>query len=452
MNTTDPVSRASARTCLAIVLAAGEGTRMKSARPKVLHAIAGRSMLAHVLSAVREAGANRVAVVLGPGRDDVAAEVNRTLPEAATFIQHERRGTAHAVLTARSLIEEGFDDLIVAYADTPLARAETFAALRAPLAQGTDVAVLGFQAADPSGYGRLLQEGGRLVAIREEKDASEAERQVAFANAGLMALQGDAALAMLEAIDDRNAKSEFYLTDAVAVAVARGGTAAAVEAPENEVLGVNDRLQLAAAEAVMQARLRASAMAGGATLVAPDTVFLSHDTQLGRDVVVEPNVCFGLGVKVEDGAVIRAFSHLEGARVGTGATIGPFARLRPGADLAARVHIGNFVEVKNARVGAGAKINHLSYMGDAEIGAGTNVGAGAITCNYDGILKHRTVIGEGAFIGTNSSRVAPLHIGNAAYIGSGSVITEDVPDGALALGRGRQTVREGWAASRKPKG
>lgn len=449
MNQSNKTPHSRPRTCLAVVLAAGEGTRMRSARPKVLHGIAGRSMLAHVLSAVSGAGAARVAVVLGPDRDDVAAEVNNTLPEAAIYIQRERRGTAHAVLAAREALADQADDLIVAYADTPLIAPATFQRLRQPLAEGAAVSVLGFHAADPSGYGRLMTADGRLLAIREEKDATESERAIAYCNAGLMALRGDLALSLLERIGNANAKSEFYLTDAVELAVADGGRAVAVEAPEAEVQGVNDRIQLAGAEAVLQDRLRRNAMLAGATLIAPETVFFSHDTRLGRDVVVEPHVWFGLGVTVEDGALIHAFSHLEGAHVGAGGSIGPFARLRPGAALADNVRIGNFVEIKNAELATGVKINHLSYVGDSTVGRGANVGAGTVTCNYDGHRKHRTEIGEGAFIGTNSSLVAPVRIGAGAYIGSGSVITEDVPEGALGLGRARQAVKEGWAARLK---
>jgi bifunctional UDP-N-acetylglucosamine pyrophosphorylase/glucosamine-1-phosphate N-acetyltransferase len=415
---------------------------MKSARPKVLHAVAGRSMLAHVLTAVRDAGATDVVAVIGPGRDDAAAEVKATFPEAHIAVQTERLGTAHAVLAARAQLAAGADDVIVAYADTPLVTPSTFARLREPLADGAAVAVLGFEAADPAGYGRLVRRDGDLVAIREERDATPEERAITLSNAGLMSLRGDLALSLLEAIDNRNAKGEFYLTDAVEVAVARGERAAVVAAPETEVQGVNDRAQLAAAEAVLQARLRASAMAGGATLVSPETVYLSADTVLGRDIVIEPNVVFGPGVTVGNGVIIRAFSHLEGAVIGEGAIIGPFARLRPGAKLGEGVHVGNFVEVKNADLGRGVKANHLTYIGDATIGAGTNIGAGTITCNYDGYGKHRTSIGEGAFIGVNAALVAPVSIGNGAYIGTGSVITDDVPAEALAIGRARQVVKE----------
>ena len=439
------------RSCCAVILAAGEGTRMKSARPKVLHEIAGRSMVGHVAEAVRRAGASQIAVVVGPGRDDVAAEARRISPDLEAFTQAERRGTAHAVLAARAALERGAEDLVVAFADTPLIRPETLSRLRAPLAQGAAVVVLGFEARDPAGYGRLVREGGRLAAIREERDASEDERRITLCNAGLMALRGDLALALLGGVDNRNAKGEFYLTDVVEAALAAGEPAEVVIAAEDEVLGVNDRLQLAEAEAAMQARLRRAAMSDGVTLVAPETVFFSHDTRIGRDVVVEPYVYFGPGVVVEEGAVVHAFSHLEGARVARHATLGPYARLRPGALLGEKARIGNFVEIKNAEIGAGAKVNHLSYVGDATVGANANIGAGTITCNYDGFSKHRTAIGEGAFVGTNTSLVAPVTVGDGAYIGSGSVITMNVPADALALGRGRQAVKEGWAAAFRQK-
>jgi bifunctional UDP-N-acetylglucosamine pyrophosphorylase/glucosamine-1-phosphate N-acetyltransferase len=423
---------------------------MRSAIPKVLHRVAGRTMLAHVLHAVRAAGADRIAVVIGPDRDDVAAEARRIAPEAGIFVQTERHGTAHAVLAARSALEQGADDVVVAFADTPLVTPETFASLRAPLREGAALAVLGFEAKSPTGYGRLIQQRGSLVAIREEKDASAEERAIRLCNAGLMAIAGRDALNLLTRIGNRNAKGEYYLTDAVELAAAAGRPVAVVLASETEVQGVNDRSQLAAAEADMQSRLRRAVMAEGVTLVAPETVFLQADTKIGRDVVVEPNVFFGPGVEVESDVHIRSFCHIEGARIGAGAIIGPFARLRPGATLGEGVHIGNFVEVKNADLGAGVKANHLAYLGDASVGAGTNVGAGTITCNYDGARKHRTEIGPNAFIGTNTSLVAPVSVGAGAYIGSGSVITENVPADALALGRGRQVVKENWAKTQRP--
>ena len=418
---------------------------MRSARPKVLHAIGGRTLLAHVLTAVRANG-GATAVVIGPGQDKVAAAVTATAPDAAVFVQTERRGTAHAVLAARAAIEAGADDVLVAFADTPLITPATLRRLRAALAEGHAVAVLGFRPADPSGYGRLITSGERLLAIREEKDATAGEKAITLCNAGLMALRGDLALAILDRIGDDNAKHEFYLTDAVAIGRKMGHDAVALVTDEDEVRGVNTQAQLAEAEAVLQRRLRAAAHEGGVIMVAPETVQLSADTRLAADVTIEPYVVFGPGVSVESGATIRSFSHLEGAHIGTGSIVGPYARLRPGARLGEGVHIGNFVEVKASEIGAGSKANHLTYLGDTRIGAGANIGAGTITCNYDGAAKHLTEIGDGAFIGSNSSLVAPVKIGQGAYVGSGSVITKDVPADALALGRGVQAVKEGWAA------
>jgi bifunctional UDP-N-acetylglucosamine pyrophosphorylase/glucosamine-1-phosphate N-acetyltransferase len=433
------------RRCLTIVLAAGEGVRMRSSRPKVLHAVAGRPMIAHALAAAREAGAADVAVVIGPDRDDVAEAALQAAPGAEIFVQRERRGTAHAVLSAREAIARGYDDIVVAYADIPLIRGATLMALREGLSDGADLIALGFSPADPTGYGRLIERDGRLAAIREHKDASQAERAARLCNAGPIAFSGAHALAMLDAVKPHNAQNEYYLTDLVEIAAARGLSARALEAGEEEVMGVNDRVQLAAAEAAMQARLRRRAMVEGATLLAPETVFLSWDTAIGRDVVIEPHVVIGPGVVIEDGAVIHAFSHLEGARVAGAASVGPYARLRPGANLGAKAKVGNFVEVKNAAIEAGAKVNHLTYIGDARVGAGANIGAGTITCNYDGFGKYKTDIGAGAFIGSNSALVAPVRIGDGAYVGSGSVITKDVEKDALAVARGRQEAIPGWA-------
>ncbi len=440
------------RRCLAIVLAAGEGKRMRSTLPKVLHRIAGRSMLAHVLDSVTRAGADSIAVVVGPGRDDVAAEARGNAPEARVFVQSERLGTAHAVLAARQAIAEGFDDILVLFADTPLARPETFSHLRERLRAGAGVVALGFEPADPTGYGRLLTDGaGALLAIREHKDAGPDELKVGICNAGLMALDGARALGWLEQIGDDNAQKEFYLPDAVAIARAGGAACALVMAPAEEVLGVNDRAQLAVAEAEIQRRLRLAAMLNGATLVAPETVFFSFDTVLGADVVVEPHVVFGPGVTVGDGCVIHSFSHLEGATLAKSVAIGPYARLRPGAKLAEKARIGNFVEIKQADIGEGAKVNHLTYVGDASIGPRANIGAGVITCNYDGFLKYRTKIGADAFIGSNSALVAPVEVGDRAFVGSGSVVTDNVEADALAVARGRQAVIPGWATAFRKK-
>ena len=434
------------RNCLAIILAAGEGTRMRSARPKVLHEIAGRSLLGHVLAAVAKFGAASTAVVIGPGQDVVAAEVSKSAPDAACFIQTERRGTAHAVLTAKSAIELAADDIVILYGDTPLIHPATLRRLQAPLAAGAAMAVAAFRPSDPTGYGRLIIEGGQLVAIREQADASDAERAIGICNGGIMAFAGNTALSILEQIANRNSKGEYYLTDAVAIARGMKLRAVAVEVEEDDVRGINTKRELAEAEAVAQQRLRRAALDAGVTLVAPDTVFLSTDTRFGKDVVVEPYVVFGEKVVVDDGAVIHAFSHLAGAHVGKGVSVGPFARLRPGAKLGEGSRIGNFVEVKEAVFGAGAKANHLSYIGDASVGDNANIGAGTITCNYDGSAKHRTEVGKNAFIGSNSALVAPVSIGDGAYVGSGSVITADVPPDSLALARGRQVVKEGWAS------
>jgi bifunctional UDP-N-acetylglucosamine pyrophosphorylase/glucosamine-1-phosphate N-acetyltransferase len=439
------------RTCLAVILAAGEGTRMKSARPKVLHELGGVSLLGHVLQAVAAAGADEIVVVVGPDREDVAAEARKRVPGLTIVEQRERLGTAHAVLQAREALARAPQDVLVAFADTPLLTPQTFARLRAALADGAAVAALGFEAADPTGYGRLLTEGGRLIAIREHKDASEAERAVTLCNAGLMALDGTHALSILDAIGNDNAQSEYYLPDAVAIAVARGLATAVVVAPEDEVQGINDRVQLARVEALLQNRLREQAMRAGVTLVDPATVHLSADADIARDVTIEPFVVIGPGTRIGEGALIHSFSHIEGADVGARVVVGPHARLRPGAVLEEGARVGNFVELKNTRLGPGAKVNHLTYLGDAQVGAAANIGAGTITCNYDGFGKYPTTIGAGAFIGSNSSLVAPVTIADGAYVGSGSVITDDVPADALAVARGRQVVKPGWAADFRAK-
>jgi bifunctional UDP-N-acetylglucosamine pyrophosphorylase / glucosamine-1-phosphate N-acetyltransferase len=435
------VSKANPGAGLAIVLAAGEGTRMKSATPKVLHKVAGRSMLGHVLAAIGDG--MHAAVVVGPGREDVAKEARAAHPGASIHVQAERLGTAHAVLQARSVLAEDCGVAIVLFADTPLVRAETIMKLAEAVRSGAAVAVLAFRAADPTGYGRVLTGPDGVLAIREHKDATEDERRTTLC--GLMAIDGSRALAILDAIRNDNAQKEFYLTDAVEVARSQGLGVAVVEAPETEVMGVNDRVQLSEAERLMQARLREAAMRGGVTMIDPASVFLSHDTALGRDVLIEPNVVFGPGVSVGAGAVIHAHSHLEGAAIAAKVSVGPFARLRPGARIAEDAKIGNFVEIKGADIGKGAKVSHLSYVGDATVGAGANIGAGVITCNYDGYFKYRTVIGEGAFIGSNSSLVAPVDIAAGSYVGSGSVVTKDVPAGTLALSRPPLTMKEGWA-------
>ena len=434
-----------ARSSLTIVLAAGEGTRMRSALPKVLHPVAGQPLLAHVLAAAPKGERDALAVVIGPDHEAVAEATKRLRPDAATFVQRERLGTAHAVLAARDAIARGADDLLVVFGDTPLISSETFARLRAPLQQGAALAVLGFRAADPTGYGRLLVEGGQLTAIREHADASAEERAISLCNAGVMAFDGRKALQLIERIGCANAKAEYYLVDAVAIARQLGLEAVVIETSEDEVRGINTKAQLAEAESVMQARLRKAALEAGVTMIAPDTVYLAADTRFGSDVTIEPFVVIGPGVSISDGAVIHSFSHIVQASIGKNASVGPYARLRPGTSLGDGARIGNFVETKAATLEAGVKVNHLSYIGDAHVGANANIGAGTITCNYDGFAKHRTEIGAGAFVGTNSSLVAPVKIGAGAYVGSGSVITKDVPDDALAVERSPQTNREGGA-------
>ncbi len=430
------------RPCVAVVLAAGEGTRMRSDRPKVLHELAGRSMLAHCLAAVEAAGIAEVALVVGPGRDDVAAQA----PAARRFVQHDRRGTAHAVLTAEPALAASSGDIVVAFADTPLVTAGTYARLLDRLHESdAAVVVAGFHAKDPTGYGRLLTDDDALIAIREEKDATAAERAVTLCNGGIMALDGRYALDLLRAVRPDNAQNEFYLTDVVSLARSRGLNSAVVIVDEIEVQGVNDRVQLAGAEAATQVRLREAVMRGGATLVDPGSVVLAYDTALGRDVVVEPHVVFAPGVRVGDGTRIRAFSHLEGVTIGARAVIGPFARLRPGSELHDEVHVGNFVEVKAATLEHGVKANHLSYIGDATVGAKTNIGAGTITCNYNGFVKAKTRIGAGAFIGVNTALVAPVSVGDGAYIGTGSVVTGDVMADSLLIARARPVEKPGWA-------
>ena len=398
---------------LTVILAAGKGTRMKSAKPKVLHAVGGRSMLGHVIAlATVSAPHGRLGVVIGPDMDAVRAEALKLAPAASISIQSEQRGTADAVLAARDVLSSHEGDVLVLYADTPLITPGTIARLRAALDRGANVAVLGFRPDDPAGYGRLITDAtGQLHAIREDKDASDTEKTIDLCNSGVMIFRCPSLLGILTRIGNTNAKGEFYLTDAVEIARADGLRAQVVEGDAEEVLGVNSRVQLAEAEAVFQRRARIAAMENGATLIAPETVWFSYDTRIGRDVVIEPNVFFGAGVHIEDGVIIKANCHIEGAdakvkvglRIKSGAEIGPFARLRPGAEIGHGVHIGNFVEVKNAIMEDGSKANHLSYIGDGTVGAKANIGAGTIFCNYDGFNKHRTEIGPGAFVGSNSA-------------------------------------------------
>jgi bifunctional UDP-N-acetylglucosamine pyrophosphorylase/glucosamine-1-phosphate N-acetyltransferase len=434
------------RNVAAVILAAGHGTRMKSSMPKVLHAVGGRSMLAHVMAAAQALSPERLAVVIGAQAPIVGDAAKALRADVAVAVQNPPRGTGDAVKQAIPALKGFSGVVLVLYADTPLVAPETLRALAAKVDGGAAVAVLGFRPDDPGAYGRLKTDAaGGLEAIVEAKDASADELKIAFVNSGVMAVDAEFLLRALPQLKDDNAKKEFYLTDVVAIARREGLSCAVAEASAEEVAGVNSRAELSEAEAIFQKRARLAAMEGGATLIDPSTVYFSWDTEIASDVFIEPNVFFGAGVKIASGAVIRAYSHLEGAHVGEGASVGPFARLRPGTVLSKDVKVGNFVEIKNAKVGEGAKLPHLTYAGDADIGAGANLGAGTITCNYDGFSKHRTEIGAGAFIGSNSSLVAPVTIGAGAYVGSGSVITKDVEADALAVARGRQADFKGWA-------
>ncbi len=431
------------RTCLSIILAAGEGTRMKSSQAKVLHKIAGLPILAHVAKAVESAGSSTVALVVGHSDDEVCRAAEGFASHVEVCEQTEQLGTAHAVLAARQVIVRGYDDLLVMFGDTPLVEAESLATARGLLAEGAIVVVIGFRPPNPAGYGRLIENNGRLVAIHEDQDCTDEERKLGFCNAGLMAISGKDALGLLDQVGNANANSEFYLTDIVEIADRAGLKVVATEANFESVIGINNRAELAEAEAIWQKRRRRQAMIDGATLIAPETVYFSYDTEIGTDVTVEANVWFGVGVKIADGALIRAYVHLEGASIGPRVEIGPFTRLRPGADLREKSKVGNFCEIKKALVENGAKINHLAYVGDARIGAGANIGAGTVICNYDGYSKFFTDIGEGAFIGSNTSLVAPLVVGARSYIASGSVITDDIQEDALAFGRVRQKTLSG---------
>jgi bifunctional UDP-N-acetylglucosamine pyrophosphorylase / glucosamine-1-phosphate N-acetyltransferase len=434
----------------AVILAAGSGTRMKSAVPKVMHPVAGRPMIAYPLAAVRALSPAATVVVIGPHMDDLVG----IIAPAETVVQDPPLGTGDAVraaigqLDSRLASDGDIEEVLVLYGDTPFLATEALSRLLAERRRtGAAVLVAGMRPADPGPYGRfVLAPDGALERIVEAADATAEEQAIGLANGGIMVIEARQLRELIEGLDRNNAKREFYLTDIVGVARQKGLGCRAVELPADELIGINTRAELAEAEALMQRRLRRAAMDAGVTLVAPDTVFLCADTQLGRDVVVEPNVTFGPGVVVGEGARICSFSHIDGAVVGADARVGPFARLRPGAVLEADVHVGNFVEVKAARLGAGAKANHLSYIGDAEVGARTNIGAGTITCNYDGFNKLRTTIGVDAFIGSNTALVAPVTVGDGAIVAAGSVVTSDVPADALTIARGRQVDKPGRAA------
>lgn len=429
---------------LTIVLAAGEGTRMKSAKPKVLHEVGGLPIVGHVLKAARSAGSGKIAMVTGPGHETVREAVSALVPDIQFFEQTERRGTAHAASMAQQAYAEATGYVAIVYGDSPMLRAENFEAIKARLEAGADAAILGFEPVDPTGYGRFILEGEKLLAIREHKDATDEERKIGLCNACILAFRVEVFRELIGKVGSDNAQGEFYATDLVELANAAGYWVTFAVAPEEDVMGVNDRVQLARAEAIFQNRRREEMMRAGVTLIDPNSVYFAHDTNIAQDVVIEPNVVFGPGVTVETGAVIHAFSHIEGAHIGQGASVGPFARLRPDAVLAQGAKVGNFVEIKKASIGTGAKVSHLTYIGDAEIGARANIGAGTITCNYDGYNKARTIIGEDAFIGSNSALVAPVEIGAGAYIASGSVITEPVADEALGIGRSRQVNKPGY--------
>ncbi len=432
---------------LVVVLAAGMGTRMKSARPKVMHEIGSKPMLGHVIDLGRSLDAEGCAVVVGPDMAAVASIANAHFEGAQIFEQTERLGTAHAVLAARPSFEGRSGYVFVLYGDTPLLTKAALDGLYQQLKDGADVGVLGFEADDPTGYGRLLlDENGDLAAIREQKDASEAELAVKLCNSGVMGFRAISMTELLLEVGNDNANGEYYLTDVVELARARGLKTVASLCNEADVLGVNDRVQLSEAEAIFQARAREKAQRNGATLIAPETVFFSADTEIDEDVIVEPHVVFGPKVKVGRDVHIKSFCHFEGAELAPGADVGPYARLRPGAKIGEKAKVGNFVEIKNADVQQGAKVNHLTYVGDALIGPSANIGAGTITCNYDGFFKHKTVIGANAFIGSNSSLIAPVTIGEGAFVGSGSVVSENVNADDLVITRAERKVYENWAA------
>lgn len=436
----------------AIILAAGQGTRMKSDLPKVLHPVGGRAMLDWAIAAAGEIGAAKTVVVTGAHSPAVGAHVADKLGAGAVAIQDPPLGTAHAVRAAENALA-GFDgDVIILYGDAPFvpaARLEDMLKLRGAK---NGLIVLGFEARDPTGYGRLIRDAdGALERIVEQKDASEAERAVTLSNSGVLCADAKTLFGLLAKVKNENAKGEYYLTDVVGLARAEGIATDILVGEESDAMGCNSRVELAAAETAFQQRARKAAMEAGVTLIDPATVYFSYDTEIASDVTIEPNVYFGLGVKVGKGARIHAFCHFEKTEIGTNAEIGPFARFRPGAKLADKVKVGNFVEVKNSNLGPGSKVSHLTYIGDADIGARANIGCGTITCNYDGFDKYRTTIGEDAFIGSDTALVAPVTIGARAYTGTGSVITKDVPDGALAVARSRQVNIGGWADANREK-
>ena len=427
-----------------IILAAGKGTRMKSDLPKVLHSIAGAPLLIHAMKSGASLEPDRTVIVAGHGAQAVEAAAKDWSDDAEVVLQTEQLGTGHAVAQAAAALDGFEGDAIVLYGDTPFIQPETLEAMLAARTEH-DVVVLGFNAADPGKYGRLIMNGGALEKIVEFKDASGEERAVTLCNSGVICAKSDVLSELVSAVSDDNAAGEYYLTDIIGIARSKGLSATVVECAEAETMGINSRAELADGEVAFQARARRAAMDNGVTLQAPDTVYFSHDTYIGSDTIIEPNVVFAVGVTVENNATIRAFSHLEGCHVSRGGVIGPYARLRPGAELAEDVKVGNFVEIKNAVIDTGAKVNHLSYIGDAHVGARTNIGAGTITCNYDGVFKHHTTIGEDVFIGSNTMLVAPVKLGRESMTATGTIVTHDVPDGDLAVGRVRQENKTGFA-------
>jgi bifunctional UDP-N-acetylglucosamine pyrophosphorylase / glucosamine-1-phosphate N-acetyltransferase len=417
-----------------IILAAGKGTRMNSDSPKVLHAVAGAPLLIHAMKAGASLEPARTVIVAGHGADEVSKAARAYDESAEIVLQTEQNGTGHAVLCTKDALAKATGDVLVLYGDTPFISPETLSDMRDARAT-FDVVVLGFEAADPARYGRLVMDGNTLERIVEFKDASDDERAITFCNSGVILCSAAHMFELLAQVTNNNASGEYYLTDIIGLARAAGLSATAVACDEAETMGVNSRADLAAAEAAFQARARREALEAGVTLTAPETVFFAHDTYIGPDTIVEPNVVFGPEVTIENGAHIRAFSHIEGAHVSRGAVVGPYARLRPGAELSENVHVGNFVEIKNATLAEGAKANHLTYIGDASIGEGTNIGAGTITCNYDGVFKHHTHIGARAFIGSNTMLIAPVSVGDEAMTATGAVVNKDVPEGAMAISR-----------------
>jgi len=429
-----------------VILAAGKGTRMRSDLPKVLHKAAGRPVLRHVLHSAAKAKPQRTVIISGPQMPEVGVEAQQVIPGAVIAIQEKRQGTAHAVGIAKEGLKGFEGTVLVLYGDVPLIRTETITALADAVSEESPLAVLGFRAVNPTGYGRLIQNrAGKLIAIREELDTTVDERRIDLCNSGFIAITAKLLWELLPKIGNDNAKHEYYLTDLVGLTVAEGRQVALAECPEAEVHGVNTRAQLAHIESLLQARYRQSAMDNGATLIDPASVFFCADTEIGKDVTIEPHVVFGPNVKISDNVEILAFSHIEGAAISDGVRVGPFARLRPGAEIGRNAHIGNYVEIKKTKIGEGAKVNHLTYIGDASVGARSNIGAGTITCNYDGFEKHHTEIGADVFVGSNTALVAPVKVGDGANIAAGSVITQNVPGDALAIARGEQAVKPGWA-------